>query len=96
MSQLHIFDDTRAKSNGNGVRPSITCRVIEIDEAELLKVLNIHNAHGAAYSAFRRLYRKHLDLTPRDVARAVREIRLRPSSGSMRSRPTSTNCSPTV
>jgi hypothetical protein len=56
--------------------PSILCRSVSIDEAELLKILGIHNPAGAAYSAYRRLSKKHPDLTPRDIARAVREVRL--------------------
>jgi hypothetical protein len=57
-------------------RASIVCRTVTIDEAQLLKVLGVHNAKGAAYSVWRRLSRKNPDLTPRDVARATREIRL--------------------
>jgi methylphosphotriester-DNA--protein-cysteine methyltransferase len=74
-----LFDaPTKSKSNGNG-HPAptvIVCRVVGIDEAELLRVLNIHNAEGMARSAWRRLARKHADLTPADVARAIREVRL--------------------
>ncbi len=65
-------------SNGPGASKAhaITCRVIEIDEAKLVKVLGIHNPKGAAYSVWRRLSRKNPSLTPRDIAHAVREVRL--------------------
>jgi len=80
MSNHHDLNDVSAeksKANGNGHRATaITCRVITVDEAELLKILNIHNAGGAAYSVYRRLSKKNPDLKPHDIARAVREIRL--------------------
>jgi hypothetical protein len=80
MSQCDLFDTpakSKAASNGQQVpRHRITCRVIEIDEAKLVKVLGIHNPKGAAYSAWRRLSRRNPDLTPRDIACAIREVRL--------------------
>jgi hypothetical protein len=63
----------KSKTGSNGHK--ITCRIIAVREAELLRMLGIHNASRAAYSVYRRLSRKNPELIPSDVACAVREVR---------------------
>jgi hypothetical protein len=64
----------QARLNGQG--PVIVCRTVSIPETELLQALHIHNADKTGYRLYLRLRKRHPDLTPKDVARAVREIRL--------------------
>ena len=55
--------------------PLIVCRTIEIPEAELLEFLHIDDADAAGYQLWRRLFKLNPNLTPHDVAHAVREMR---------------------
>jgi hypothetical protein len=64
-------------TNGGAASPDhIICRTISISEAELLRALRLHDAERAGYQLYRRLSRRHSDITPRDVSYAVRQVRL--------------------
>jgi hypothetical protein len=74
--QADYLVDASAKDKANGNGHKITCRTIEVDEAKLLKALGIHNPRRKAYSVFRQLSKADPELTPTDIGRAVREVRL--------------------